>query len=134
MTLLQRAIAGLLLIAAIVGLVVLFTEDSDRPEIARFPAPVVQVVPDDGDLVLRQARVGIILEQGYEADLTIGDVRIPEDQLIVNEALGEFFYQPGPGREIEAFAEGSHCATATITNRVHPDRNPAPVRWCFRVS
>lgn len=134
MSLRQRAIAGLLLIAAVVGLVVLFTEDSDRPEVDRFAAPVVRVVPEPGDLVLRQARVGIVLEQGYDAVLTIGDTRIPEDQLIVNDALGEFFYQPGPGREIEAFAEGSHCVVADITNLVHPDRDPAPVRWCFRVS
>jgi len=133
-TLLQRAIAGLLLIAAIVGLVVLFTEDSDRPEIARFPAPVVQVVPDDGDLVLRQARVGIILEQGYEAELSIDGTPIPKDELIVNQALGQFFYQPLPTLEIEAFAEGSHCVTATIANLVHEDEDPAPVRWCFRVS
>ena len=135
MSLLQRSIAGLLLIAAIVALVVVFTGDGgDRQPVDRFAAPVVRVVPQPDELVLRQARVGIVLEQGFDAELSIDGTPIPKDQLIVNDALGEYFYQPLPTLEIEAFAEGRHCITATITNRVHPERNPAPARWCFRVS
>jgi hypothetical protein len=135
MTLLQRAIAGLLLIAAVVALVVVFTtgEGSNEP-VTRFPAPVQRIVPQPDQLVVRQARVGIVLDQGYEAELAVDDTPIPKDQLIVNDALGEYFYQPIEGLEIEEFAEGRHCVTATIINRVQRGDDPPPARWCFRVA
>lgn len=135
MTLLQKSIAGLLLIAATVALVVVFTSDDGGPEeVTRFPSPVVRVVPAPGALAVRQDRVGIVLEQGYRAELSIGGRPIPIDQMTVNEPLGEYFYQPQPGREIEAFAAGRHCITATIVNRIRPGDDPPPARWCFRVA
>ena len=64
----QRAAFGLLAIAAVVALVVVFSSSGDdsRP-ISRFPSAVVRVIPQEGQLVVRQARVGIVLEQEYKA-------------------------------------------------------------------
>jgi hypothetical protein len=131
----QRALGGLAVIAAVVALVVVFTSSGDdsRP-ISRFPSAVQRVVPAEGQLVVRQARVGIVLEQGFEAELVVDDIPIPKDQMIVNEALGEYLYQPGEGQEIEAFQEGQRCVTAVITNRVHPEEDPPDPTWCFNVA
>ena len=131
----QRAIAGLVVIAAVVALVVVFSSSGDdsRP-LSRFPAAVVRVIPQEGQLVVRQARVGIVLEQGFEAELVVDDTPIPKDQMIVNQALGEYLYQPGAGQEIEAFQEGRRCVTAVITNRVDPDEDPPDPTWCFDVA
>lgn len=131
----QRAAAGLVVIAAVVALIVVFTSSGDdsRP-ISRFPTAVLRVIPQEGQLVVRQARIGIVLEQGFEAELVVDETPIPKDQLIVNDALGEYLFQPGEGLEIEAFQEGQRCVTAVITNRVNPEEDPPDPTWCFNVA
>jgi hypothetical protein len=129
-----RALGGLVVIAAIVALVVVFTSGDGGDDTPQFPDPVVRVVPEPGQLAVRQARIGIVVKAGYEAELYLDGRPIPKDQLIVNEALGEYFYQPMEGLEIEELAEGRRCVSADIVNRVHPEEDPPDANWCFTVA
>src|SRR5918999_1722122 len=81
--------------------VVMLTEPGrDKPELV--DTAVERVIPADGDLDLRQARIGIDLAVGYTAVLVIDGVEIPEDQLQRVEPLNQVFFTPGPGTEIGA--------------------------------
>jgi hypothetical protein len=87
-----------------------------------------------------QARAGIDLIGGWDAELTIDGVAIPLDELDrwdpktqthVNP-LFELFFTPGPGKVFERFPQGEVCVTADIFEIVNPT-NTAVVDWCFSV-
>jgi hypothetical protein len=95
---------------------------------------IVALVPGEGDLVLLQSRVGVVVQPGWEARLSVNGVTIPDDQL--DEALepGQRLFQPGPGKVIAQLEPNNNCVTAQVWPlAAGPDRSTVRT-WCFRAN
>jgi hypothetical protein len=101
-------------------------------------AAVEQLVPArDTPTAIRQAEIGIDLVPGWDADLRINGVDIPEDEERANPSLNQVFFKPGPGKVIEALAPGPVTVTAIIwqpTAGETRDTATHSVTWSFRVA
>jgi hypothetical protein len=100
--------------------------------------------------VIRQVEVGIDLVSGYEAELTINGIAIPQDQLNIlrdidnpresaasqgtfGTTLNRFTYQPLEGRVIPELLGDRHCVVAVYWPLAEPGDRQS-VEWCFRSS
>lgn len=123
---------------AIVGLFVIAGQvaNTDGNGGARHPAVQLRF-PENGTQAVRQAQVGVQLDIGWMAELEIEGKRIPLDQLDnfeptigrVDDALGRFVFDPGPGKEFDVFPQGQICVTAYLTRLDSDDRGLES--WCF---
>ncbi len=119
---------GFALVAIIVGAVIL-SPDGRAPSL---PAAVDRYAPTDGALVLRQTRIEIDLQAGYDIDLVVDGVPIPDAELEHVEATGLFTWTPGPGQTFDTWTPGFHTVEVRWDRRTGlPD--PGSLRWSFRV-
>jgi hypothetical protein len=99
---------------------------------------VEQLVPArDTPTAIRQAEIGIDLVPGWDADLRINGVDVPEDEERDNGPLNQVFFKPGEGKVIEALAPGEVTVTAFIwrpTQGETRDQGGRTVSWTFRVA
>ena len=123
-----------LVVAALVG-----SDDDVDSAVTASPA-VDRVIPNPGDEVLQQQRVGVVLDARYRLSslvvyrseqLTGGvDVTAQVDHI---EGLNRFEFVPGEGRLVEALSPDTNCVIATFVLIARPDEADT-VRWCFEVS
>lgn len=129
----RRVVISIVLAIALVGLGYGFSSGRDESKPPVFTDSAVEgTFPKEGDLELRQFRIGIDLASGYTAELKLDNVPIPKDQVEVVVGLDQYFYQPGPGTATGALAPGRHCATAIITKLTDPNDQGHPFVWCFQ--
>ncbi|MEO6988357.1 MAG: hypothetical protein ABI239_06890 [Aquihabitans sp.] len=118
--------------------------------IDRDPVIVTQS-PLPGSIVLHQTELGVELALGYDGQLVVNGIEIPEGELLgavdpatlTPEELAEFgvrpngrnriFFDPGPGKVIAELPQG----TNNVTVNYHQDRQPGvgqgSVSWTFTV-
>jgi hypothetical protein len=77
--------------------------------------------------------VGIDLLTGWDADLVVNGVSVPDAQLERIVELGQVRFDPGPGRAIESLQAGRNCMTATYWALAQPDRTFTR-SWCFNAT
>jgi hypothetical protein len=137
-TVLRRVvIAGLLLIAG--GLVWYSgTVKGEPPPPSLTDTAVQQLIPArDTPSALRQADIGIDLAPGWDADLRINGIDIPEDEERRNGSQDQVLFAPGPGKVIEQLAPGLVQVTAILwqpaLGQTH-ERGSHTVTWSFRVA
>ncbi|MEA3018529.1 MAG: hypothetical protein QOI47_53 [Actinomycetota bacterium] len=97
---------------------------------------VEQLIPADGSPnVLRQAEIGIDLAPGWTGSLAINGHAIPDDQLRRNDPLGQLFFSPGQGKEIEQLPAGEVIVVASVWRPVDGETaaDARQVVWRFRV-
>ena len=132
----RRVVLGLLLVVA-VGMFWLAGRNGNAdPEPTVSESAVEQLIPGDGSpSVLRQAEIGIDLEDGWTAELSVNGVLIPEDQLRRNDPLAQVYFTPGPGKEIEQYRSGSVVVVSSIWRPIDGEsRDDArQVVWRFTV-
>lgn len=136
MTVAKRLLPFVLVVAALAMLVWAGTLNSGPEEIRASDEAVEQLIPADGSpLAVRQAEVGIDLAPGWTGFLVVNGLQIPEDQLRRVDAQNQVFFQPGVGKDIEAFAPGRIVIEAriwrTTTETVEDARS---VIWSFTVA
>ena len=137
-TLLRRTVIGVLLLAA-GGLVWWSASFKAKPTSPSLTDAAVQALTPENDApnVLRQSTIGIDLKPGWDADLIINGVDIPQDEERNVEALNQVFFTPGEGKAIGQLRAGLVQVTAIIwrpiegQTREHGSRS---VRWSFHVS
>lgn len=104
------------------------------------PVDIVALSPNEGQLILPQDRVGAQLRTLYSGQLTIGGRLIPVDQISGDPNLGEFYFDPGPGKEYSELPEGPLNAVVEWWPREY--RTPEAARakglvasysWSFKV-
>lgn len=99
---------------------------------------VEQLVPArDTPTAIRQAEIGIDLAPGWDADLRINGVDIPEDEERDNAPLNQVFFKPGAGQIIESLEPGPVTVTAIIwrpTAGQTREQGSRSVTWSFRVA
>ena len=125
-TLLLLAIA---FIVVVVGAVLFAPSGSGNA----LPEPAQRVSPADGELVLSQTRLELLLEPGYRASFVIDGIAIPDEQVVYTAETGLHVFTPGPGLVIERWAPGFHVVEASW-DRLSGLPDPGSMRWSFRVA
>lgn len=75
------------------------------------PTGIVQLSPQENELVLAQSSIVVDLKPTYSARLSIDGHPIPDDQVTVVPDAYELSFQPTPDHDIHRFAPGPHSAT-----------------------
>ena len=132
----RRLILFALVAGAVAAIVYAGTLGTGSQEIRRTDEAVEQLVPADGSPVaVRQAEVGIDLQTGWTGVLIINGREIPEDQLRRVEPQNQVFFQPGEGKDIEAFDPGTIIVEAEIWRLASETREDArTITWRFGVA
>jgi hypothetical protein len=129
---LKKIVLPLLVLVAI-GAIVFAVRTAGR-ETGAEVVGIRTLVPIAGAQVLQQDRVGVVIEPGWDASLTVNGTPIPTDQLDKDLDLGQVFYKPGAGKVIESLPPDRNCVTARVWRRaLGPDAATAR-SWCFRAS
>jgi hypothetical protein len=117
------------------------------------PLTIDRLVPNPGDIVLRQSQIGADLANGYRGQLVIDGQEIPTYDLVPSAALcspvtqgysghdtvfdpgeGTLFFTPGPESTIQKFAPGVHSITVKMWKLCDDPNTAAPFTWSFKVS
>jgi hypothetical protein len=135
---LRRVVVSLLLLLA-AGMVWYSASIKGEPESATLTdAAVEQLIPaNDTPTALRQAEIGIVLVPGWDADLVINGIDIPEDEERQNGPPNQVSFSPGKGKVIESLPPGVVQVTAVIWRPVDGQTHEVgsrAVRWTFRVA
>jgi hypothetical protein len=129
----RRVVISILVAAALGMFGWAFASGRDTPAVRVTDPAVESAQPAQGDLALRQSRIGVDLATGYTATLSIDGTPIPDDQIERVVGLDQYYYTPGPGTVTGQLAPGRHCAAADITklglNGAQPQTHT--YRWCF---
>lgn len=107
---------------------------------------IVSVTPPQGSQALQQDTVRVVLEPGWNGQLTIAGEPIPEDNLRRSdpsrqdsEGQGQGLedvleFAPGPDQALEALPTGRICASVSVWQRVTgPEGSTSDMSWCFDV-
>ncbi len=119
---------GIALAAVIVLAVVLSPSGRET----KLPAAVDSYAPVDGATVLRQTQLVIDMAPGYDIDLVVDGVAIPDAEIDVIPETGRFTWTPGPDKTLAEWAPGLH-AIAVDWDRSSGLPDPGSLRWSFRV-
>jgi hypothetical protein len=122
---------------ALVGLAIIIAAAfmaSTEPEPLVGQPALEAIFPTDGADILAQDRVGADLAPGYEGELVINGITIPENQLDQDNGLNQLVFRPAEGKVLRALDPDRNCARITFW-RVEDGRQAAgpPRQWCFSV-
>lgn len=129
-------VGGLLLLALVLITINIRSGTTENVGSTHYAVELLQPLP--GSQYPSQARVGVDLAGGWDAQLFINGVAIPLDELDrwdpitqshVNP-LFEIYFSPGVGKVFERFPQGEVCVVAEIFEIVEPG-NKTIERWCF---
>ena len=99
------------------------------------PIAIERVIPLPGTLIAAQEEIGADLDDTYTGVLLVDDVELPLDQLRVVDALGQVFYRPREGYDIERLTEGNHSATVVYWPQDKTREEAAKsYTWQFKVN
>lgn len=137
----QQLIFSALIIAGIAMFVSAGLIGRTNPPDQALRTPGVEaLIPERGDEVLQQQRVGIDLEPGFVVrSFTISpDARCSQpveviDFLTLTDGLQQYFYQPDEGKPIIALAPDDNCVSVRIENIQRPGEFET-IEWAFTVN
>ncbi len=98
---------------------------------------VKALIPAPGDRVLRQAFISATLAQDYtlaydtSPGFAVAAVGIPQDQLQIVPGLNQYFFYPGPGKELTELPSGRVCVSLRLKRVLIPTDPGRPFGWCF---
>jgi len=132
-------------VAVVVLIVVNLAIFGTRKEVRGTAAPerptgIVQLSPQEDELVLAQSSVIVDLRPTYTAQLSLDGRLIPDDQVDVQSNIFELSFQPTPDHDIHRFAPGTHTATVEYWPRTKTFEQAKAGRllssytWTFKVS
>ena len=140
---LRRIVISLILAACLVGLGygLSLSRSTSKPIIYKDSAIKV-LTPEPGDLALSQATIGVTLAPAYTlADTNSpgfaistgnGTVGIPQDQLDIVAGLNQYFFTPGPDKDVTQLPPGRNCVTLHIKRADDPSDQGHAFSWCFQ--
>jgi hypothetical protein len=110
------------------------------PAATNRPTAIVQLIPDEGELQPPEAAVGAVLNSDDSAQLTIDGHLIPADQMTGDAGVGQFFFEPGPGKDFTTIPKGNANAviewwpkTISTPEAAKAQGRLASYSWSFRV-
>lgn len=135
---LRRVVVAALLLVAVGMIWYSGTIKGEPTDPALTDSAVEHLVPArDTPAALRQAEIGIDLAPGYDADLRVNGVDIPQDEERNVGPENQVFFSPGEGKSIEQLAPGNVVVSAIIWNPTEGESRESgsrTVSWSFRVA
>ncbi len=129
----RRLAISVILALCVVGMGWALSQTRTTASVVYRDSAIVQVFPAEGDLDLRQARIGVEINQAWTGVLEVDGFELPENQVERVVGLNQIFYYPGPGKVTGALAPGRHCATAFVWQVIRTRSSGHPYSWCFNV-
>lgn len=96
------------------------------------PAAVESISPGNDETVLRQIDLTIDMAVGYDIELFVDGVRIPESEIAFTEATGVHVWHPGPPSAPTEWSAGFHSVHINY-ERISGRVDVGSVSWVFRV-
>jgi hypothetical protein len=133
----RRVVISLLLAGCAGGLIFGLSGVRNPSSLIVIDSAVKNLTPPPGTAAPRQARIGITLDHPYTlgsstADpMSIDGQGIPQDQIEFVPGLNQFWYTPGPGKQITALPRGPNCVVITIRSVLNQADPGHSARWCF---
>ena len=137
-TFVRRAVIGALLLLA-GGLLWWSASFKAEPQSPSLTDPAVEGLTPENDSpnALHQSEIGIDLVPGWDADLIVNGIAIPQDEERNVEGLNQVFFLPKEGKTIERLPAGFVRVTAIIWRPADGEtraRGSRSVTWSFRVT
>jgi hypothetical protein len=104
------------------------------------PTGILELSPQENELVLAQSSIVVVLRPTYSAQLAIDGHPIPDDQVDVQPNVYQLTFQPTPDHDIHRFAPGTHTANIQYWPRTKTYEQARAGRllgsysWNFKVS
>ena len=131
------------IVVAALGLVVnlaivlgMSSDTSDRGQ-QGVSKDVVQIRPGRGSIVNPLDDIEVHLRRGLTGVLVLNGLRLPEDQLVIDNATSTITFRPGPGKEIERLPAGTNNVSVLYWRQTEPEPPPGErdsFGWSFRVA
>jgi len=123
-------------IALVVSLAIFLGSNSDTTDQGRqeVSADVRQVRPAPGSIATPQTDVEVHLRSGLTGVLVLNGVRLPEDQLVIDNATSTISFRPAPGKEVSRLAAGRNDLAVLYWSQTEPEpAKPQSYGWSFQV-
>ncbi len=118
------------LVVAVVALAIAFAPEGESTEI---PPPIEALFPRPNERVIRQTSIDVDLEVGYEAEIFVDGIAIPEREISFVDATGVYRWSPRPDSVVmTAWSPGDHVVRVEWTRIVDTPRS-GTFEWTFRV-
>ncbi len=133
-------VVGALLLIVLLGAIFGGDLVQGPPAATNRPTAIVQLLPDEGELQPPEQEVGAVLVPDYSAQLTIDGHLIPQDQMTGDPGVGQFFFEPGPGKDFTKIPKGNTNAviewwpkTISTPEAAKAQQRLASYSWSFQV-
>ena len=123
-------------IALVVSLALFLGYNSDTTDQGgqEVSADVRQVRPAPGSIATPQTDVEVHLRSGLTGVLVLNGVRLPEDQLVIDNATGTIWFRPAPGKEVSRLGAGRNDLAVLYWGQTEPEpAKPQSYGWSFQV-
>ncbi len=124
-------------LALVVNLAIVLGMNSDTSDRGQqgINKDVLQIRPGRGSIVNPLDDIEVRLRSGLTGVLVLNGKRLPEDQLVVDNATSTITFRPGPGREISRLAAGANDVGVLYWKQTEPEpAKPQSFGWTFRVA
>ena len=124
-------------LALVVSLVLVLGYNSDTSDQGKqsLNADIAQVRPAPGSIANQLDDIEVRLRSGLTGVIVLNGKRIPEDQLLIDNATGTISFRPGPGKDISQLPAGANDAAVLYWSQTQPEpAKPKSFGWTFRAS
>ncbi len=124
-------------LALVVSLVLVLGSNSDTSDQGKQNpnADIAQVRPAPGSIVNQLDDIEVRLRSGLTGVIVLNGKRIPEDQLVIDNATSTISFRPGEGKEISRLPAGANDAAVLYWSQTQPEpAKPKSFGWTFRAS
>ena len=127
-------VGGLALVVILVAILGSYADTSDQGK-QNPNADIAQVRPAPGSIANRLDDIEVRLRSGLTGVIVLNGKRIPEDQLLIDNATGTISFRPGPGKDISQLPAGANDAAVLYWSQTQPEpAKPKSFGWTFRAS
>lgn len=130
-------VGGLALVVSLFLVLGYNSDTSDRGRQA-INSDIAQLSPAPGSIVAPQDDVEVHLRSGLTGVLILGTTRIPEDQLIIDNATSTITFRPGPGKIVSRLPAGVNNVAVFYWKQTGPEparqNSSNTYGWSFRVA
>jgi hypothetical protein len=125
-------------LALVVSLFILLGYNSDTSDQGRqeLSADVRQVRPAPGSIANPLDDIEVRLRSGLTGVLVLNGTRLPEDQLVIDNATSTITFRPADGKEVDRLAAGRNDVAVLFWNQTEPEPPPGErgdFGWSFQV-
>jgi hypothetical protein len=124
-------------LALVVNLAIVLGMNSDTSDRGQqgINKDVAQIRPGRGSIVNPLDDVEVRLRSGLTGVLVLNGKRLPEDQLVVDNATSTITFRPAEGREVSRLAAGVNDVAVLYWKQTEPEpAKPQSFGWSFRVA